>query len=287
MNQIALTLSVCLGSCLAQLVSAQNAGQLVFDNGVVGVLDDINVPAKDSGPLVEFQAKLGQRVQAGQVIGRLDTSELEAQREVIEVERQLAEITAENDINVRFSKSSSDVSRKVLDKSRQANVMYRETVSSTEIARLALEAERGDLSIERSVLDQETAETEVQLQDKRLAALKIQIANRQIVSGTDGMIVSTPFSQGEWVERGQMVVRIIRTDRVEVVALGGFGRIDGSLVGQPVTIETDHENLSGVVTFVNPEINPASGQVQIRAEVENPDGQLRPGSRVKMIVELP
>jgi multidrug efflux pump subunit AcrA (membrane-fusion protein) len=286
MNQTILTLSLCLGVCLGQFASGQDAGQLVFNNGVVGVLDDINLPAKDSGTLIDFHGKLGQQVQAGEVLGQLDTSELEAQRAVIESERRLAEITAENDINVRFSKSSSDVSQKVLDKSRQANVMFNDTVSSTEIARLALEAERGELSIERSLMDQETAETEVQLQNKRLAALNIQIANRQIVSLTDGMIVSTPFSEGEWIERGQTVARIIRTDRVEVVALGGFERIDASLIGQPVTVETEQDTLSGVVTFVNPEINPASGQVQIRAEVDNFEGILRPGSRVKMIVEM-
>jgi multidrug efflux pump subunit AcrA (membrane-fusion protein) len=286
MNQTILTLSLCLGVCLGQFALGQDAGQLVFNNGVVGVLDDINLPAKDSGTLIDFHGKLGQQVQAGEVLGQLDTSELEAQRAVIESERRLAEITAENDINVRFSKSSSDVSQKVLDKSRQANVMFNDTVSSTEIARLALEAERGELSIERSLMDQETAETEVQLQNKRLAALNIQIANRQIVSLTDGMIVSTPFSEGEWIERGQTVARIIRTDRVEVVALGGFERIDASLIGQPVTVETEQDTLSGVVTFVNPEINPASGQVQIRAEVDNFEGILRPGSRVKMIVEM-
>lgn len=285
MNQIALTLSIAFALSFVQFVAAQNAGQLVFNNGVVGVLDDINVPAKDSGVLSQLGVKLGQHVTAGEVLGWLDSSELMAQREVIEVERQLAEITAESDINVRFSRSSSDVSQKVLDKSRQANVIYGDTVSSSEIARLSLEAERGELSIERSLLDQETAETEVQLQSKRLAALNIQIANRQLVSLTAGMIVSTPFSQGEWIERGQTVVRIIRTDRVEVVALADSDDVDGSLMGQPVTVETDDENLSGVVTFVNPEINPASGQVQIRAEVDNPDGLLRPGSRVKMIIE--
>ena len=287
MNQVALTLSIGLAVSFVQLVVGQNAGQLVFNNGVVGVLDDINVPAKDSGVLSQFEVKLGQQVTAGEMLGQLDASELMAQREVIEVERQLAEITAENDINVRFSRSSSDVSQKVLDKSRQANVMYSETVSSSEIARLALEAERGELSIERSLLDQETAETEVQLQSKRLAALNIQIANRQLVSLIDGMIVSTPFSEGEWIERGQTVLRIIRTDRVEVVALADADRADPTLVGQPVTIETSDRNLSGVVTFVNPEINPASGRVQIRAKVDNQEGLLRPGSRVKMIVELP
>ena len=42
MNQIALTLSICFGVCLCQSAWGQQARQMHFDNGVVGVLDDIN-----------------------------------------------------------------------------------------------------------------------------------------------------------------------------------------------------------------------------------------------------
>lgn len=287
MNRLVILLSIAMSFTTFCTASGQNAKQLHFTNGVVGILDDMKVPAKDSGTLVNLRGKLGQRVNAGDVIGQLDSSDLEAQRAVIEAERSLAEITAENDINIRFSRSSSEVSQKVLDKSRQANLIYRETVSSTEIGRLALEAERAELSIERSILDQETAKTEVKLQQKRLDALEIQITNRQIISLIDGMIVLVPFSEGEWIDRGETVARIIRTDRVEVVALADADEANLRLVGQPVTIETDEANMPGTVTFVNPEINPASGQVQIRAEVDNPEGLLRPGSRVKMVVDLP
>ena len=287
MNQIIVVVSLVVGVSFAQFAAAQDEKQVVFNNGVVGVLDDIDLPARDSGILIDFKGKLGQRVKAGELLGKLDTNDLEAQQKVIEVERRLAEITAQNDINVQFAQSSSKVAQKVLDKSRQANVIYRGTVSVTEIDRLALEAERGELSIERSQLDQETAATEVELQSKRLQALDVQIANRQIVSTTNGMIVSIPISEGEWVERGQTIARIIRTDRVEIVALGSAAQVDERLNGQTVKIEIDGVELFGLVTFVHPEINPASGQVQIRAEVDNSAGQLRPGSKVKMSVELP
>lgn len=287
MNQIVILLSVVMTFTSFCTVSGQEAKQLHFSNAVVGILDDMKVPAKDSGILVNLKLKPGQKVNAGDVIGQLDTSDLEAERAVIEAERKLAEITAENDINVRFSRRSSAVSKKELDKSRQANLIYGETVSSTEIGRLELEAERAELSIERSILDQTTATTEVELQQKRIEALELRIADRQIESLIDGMIVAVPFSEGEWIDRGETAVRIIRMDRVEVVALADADEADLSLVGQPVTIETKDADLTGTVTFVNPEINPASGRVQVRAEVDNPERQLRPGSRVKMVVELP
>lgn len=287
MNQIVILLSIVFSFANVGTALGQEAKQLKFSNAVVGILDDIKIPAKDSGVIVSLGGKPGQKVRAGDIIGQLDTSDLEAQRAVIEAERRVAEITAENDINIRFSRRSSAVSKKELDKSRQANRLYGETVSSTEIGRLELESERAELSIERSILDQKTAVTEVELQQKRIEAIDLQIANRQIVSLIDGMIVAMPFSEGEWIDRGETAARIIRMDRVEVVALAGADDADLSLVGQTVTVATEKGDLTGTVTFVNPEINPASGRVQVRAEVDNPDGLLRPGSRVKMIVELP
>ena len=45
--------------------------------------------------------------------------------------------------------------------------------------------------------------------------------------------------------------------------------------GGPVTFE-------GRITFVDPEINPVSGQYRIWAELPNPDGRLRPGHRITL-----
>ena len=145
MNQMVILLSIVLSFTNVCSVLGQEAKQLQFGNAVVGILKEMKVPAKDSGTIVNLGGEPGQKVNAGDVIGQLDTSDLEAQRAVIQAERRLAEITAENDINIRFSRRSSEVSQKELDKSRRANVIYDETVSSTEIGRLELEAERACL----------------------------------------------------------------------------------------------------------------------------------------------
>jgi macrolide-specific efflux system membrane fusion protein len=50
------------------------------------------------------------------------------------------------------------------------------------------------------------------------------------------------------------------------------------LPGQPKT------RFPGIVTFVNPEIDPVNGQFRIWVEVDNPKLQLQPGMRAEMTV---
>ena len=282
-------LVLCL-ACVFASASFTGAQELILENGVVSVKKELNIPALASGQLVKLNIKLGQNVQAGDLLGQIDSSELEAEKTVLQTEKKLALIVVENDINIRFSRRSSEVSNKSLLKACEANKRYARTVSSLEVDRLQLEAKRAELSIERALLDQDTAKVEVELRDARIESLNTQIQSRRIVSPGSGIVVLSPFSAGEWVERGQTMARIIRTDQVDVVALADAKKVDQHLVGTKVFIETSAKadgktkKVAGEIWYVTPEVNPASGRVQIRAQVENFDGLLRPGDRVKMFI---
>ena len=55
--------------------------------------------------------------------------------------------------------------------------------------------------------------------------------------------------------------------------------------GEPLAIEK--KRFRGKITFVDPQIQPvAETAVRIRAEFENPDGELRPGLMVQMTIFL-
>lgn len=287
-NKSTLKLKTCFVLVLTftAVAQGQDNRELVFNNGVVSVSEDVNVPTLATGLLTKLKIKLGQRIQAGELIGLLASEDLQAERSVLEAEKELASIASRNDINIRFSRRSSEVSKSMHQKACEANAIYPETVSKSELDRLRLEAERADLSIEKAELDMETAAAQVTLSDKKMEALAVELSNRSIRSPCSGIVVQAPFSAGEWLERGQTFARIIRTDQVEVIALGDANDVDEHLVGRVVTVESPNlkNKMKGKVWYVMPEINPASGQVQIRAMIENSDGALRPGSRVTMKV---
>ncbi len=94
--------------------------------------------------------------------------------------------------------------------------------------------------------------------------------------------------QGEWVEPGQTIARILRLDRLRAEGLVGGNEVSGDMQGRKATLTVDIDGhpmeFTGTVTFVSPEVDPVNGQVRIWAEVENPQFKLRPGLHGSMII---
>lgn len=261
-----------------------------FDNAVVALIDDVKMPALDAGQIVELNARPGQVVARGDVIARLDLRQLERQRDVIKTELKIAQQAARNEINIQYARKSTEVANRVLQRSQEANLLVSKSVTRTELDRLKLEAERSELSIEQAEIELEGIRMQIELQEKRLAVIDAQIEDRTIRSPIAGMIVEVPVKNGEWTQVGQTVIRVVRSDRVNVQALAASDAIDANFVGRPVTISTvmpvtgEKLELEGVISFINPEINPATSLLQLTAEVKNPNQQLRPGAKVTMTI---
>ena len=116
--------------------------------------------------------------------------------------------------------------------------------------------------------------------DARTAAIK---------SPLDGVVVEINQRPGEWVEPGETMFRVVRIDRLRVEAFLDAHQAAGLLVGRPVKLAIDAKGdataeFSGKIVFVSPEVDPVNGQVRVWAEVENPDGQLRPGVHGKLSI---
>jgi macrolide-specific efflux system membrane fusion protein len=98
--------------------------------------------------------------------------------------------------------------------------------------------------------------------------------------------------RGEWVKPGDAVVRILRLDRLRAEGFLKLPVGSDDLNGRPVRLlvdlpQTQGQEFSGKVIFVDPEIDPINAQVRIWAEVENQGLRLRPGMRAKMILAGP
>ena len=157
-----------------------------------------------------------------------------------------------------------------------------------------LDVER--LTVERTRLEIEQAEHEAQLnslamqsKENELAAAKLQVEQRRIVAPFDGVIVQIFVRLGEWVEPGQKALRIVSVDRLKAEGFIPAGRASAKLFGAPVRLsvalaDDPQATFDGTVAFVSPEVDPITGQVRVWAEIKNPEGRLRPGQPVKMVI---
>lgn len=284
-------LRVLLAACLFTALGSSVHAQLKFDNAVVALIDDVSVPALDSAQVTEVLVKPGQKVAKGEVIARLDIRQLETQRAVIEAELKIAQQAAESEVNIRYARKSTDVAQRVLQRSREANTLVSRSVTATEIDRLRLEAERSELSIEQAEVEMESLRMQIELQQKRLAVVEQQIQDRTVTSPINGMIIDISVSYGEWAQVGQTVARVVELNKVKVQALAAGDAIDSSYTGKKVVvtavlpISKEKVEFEGVLTFVNPEITPATGLLQLTAEIENAESKLRPGQKVSMLID--
>jgi multidrug efflux pump subunit AcrA (membrane-fusion protein) len=283
------------------------ADSVTLPQCLVSLIEEAKVPAQEAGILVELDAREGQQVKAGELLGRVDDAQIVLAEKVARLKLNVAEEKATNDIDVRYAKAAADVSKAEYEQALRLNEKTAGTITDTEVRRLLLTARRAVLAIEQAELDLRVAGLESQVQQGEVAAAAEGVRRRKITSPLDGEVVEVSRHVGEWVQPGDPVVHIVRMDRLRIEGLvnsqdriGRDGRVVArghdrtEVVGRPVSLTVDlaagrRASFRGKVVFVNP-MDEAGGQYRVWAEVENRKvgGQwlLSPGHMAEMTIHL-
>ena len=286
-----LTTTTPAGSLNSQLALARqdsqqtsgNGSPVVIKNSLVTLSKSVNVPVEQAGVLTELLVREGQLVKRGQLIGKLDDSDLLLQIERAETEKQIAVMAAESQIDIEYARKSRDVASADLRRSEQANLRVANTVSVAKIARQTLERDRTMLQLQKAERDYRIAGLKAQLAQKDIDVARSQLRKTQVLSPAGGMVVAVKSEPGEWVEPSQTLITVVRVDRLRVE---GFVKAETARlvkVGMPVEVKFKEDWVSdkftGKIVFVNPEANPHNMTIQIWAEIENTNQVLLPGLR--------
>ena len=294
--------SILLATTLA-LTGPQSAGTpqvsdaaaVQLSGFVVALIDDVNVPARESGTLTELTAKLGQLVSEGDVLGRIDDSDAEVRRLIAESQLKVAAAQAASDANLRAAKATVGVAEGEYKESLEMRQRASDSISDFELR-------RKKLTHERSVYEAVNAEVELRVnaltKDVRAAQLQAvenEIQRRRVTSPINGVIEKRMRDPGEWVQAGDPIYRVVRMDRLRVEGLLDAERFSPTQVeGHPVAIEIHSPDGTAKVqtriTFVSHVVD-AGGDFLVYAEFDNPikpDGQwlVRPGLKANITILL-
>ena len=160
-------------------------------------------------------------------------------------------------------------------------------LAQTELDRMKSLAQKNAISVSREELDKKQAEFNVASVEHELANEQIQ--RRLIAAPVDGQIAQIFKQIGESCEAQQPLVRVVDTRRCYFIA-----NLDAKVgarqkVGARVKVEIDSGNgvvaLDGVISYLAPVVDPASGLLKIKAVFENPDGKVRPGVAGRMLLQ--
>ena len=228
--------------------------------GSLRALETVELRPEISGVLEKRPVTDGERIHKEQLLFELDDAKL--QRELAARKAALEAARARRENAERTYR-------------RMETLLERRSVSEDERdqARTAFETARAEVAR----LEAEVALTEERLEDT------------QIRAPFDGVLDECRVDPGDYVQIGQHMVTLYRTDIVEIafsVPERHMGRVRRD---QPVDVTVDaypERTFEGGVTFVSPSIDEVTRDFLVKARIDNAEGLLKPGAFATGVLTL-
>jgi multidrug efflux pump subunit AcrA (membrane-fusion protein) len=260
--------------------------EIAIQSALVKLAEYAEATALAAGPLATVEVVEGTEVRRGMVLAQLVDNEQQLAIEQAELAHQAAQRLAENRVPRDAAEQALTIAREELRRAKEAVAKIPDTISQTEMDRLALAVDQALLGVRKAEQEQVLADLEVQQKHADLRAARLQRERRSIVAPLDGIVVRIDLKPGEWVEPGKKVVRIAHLDVLRVE-----GVLDATVAASlPPQAEAEFRtqrtnvSLTGRVVFVSPEVDPFTQQVRVIANVKNEKREVRPGEIGTLII---
>jgi multidrug efflux pump subunit AcrA (membrane-fusion protein) len=293
--RLLLLASLVISCPLAAFAEAPGSSEPVLERCLVSLVEEAKVPAREPGVLVELTVREGATIRRGDVIAKIDDDQPQMEKRKAKAEHDQAVAKAESDVDVRYSVAAEQVAEAEHKKALESHAKVPGSVTEVERARLMLNERKSELQIEQAELERRMAALAAASKGVELEAAENAIERRLIKSPLDGVVVQIFPHQGEWMQPGDPLARVVRADKLRVE-----GYVDSSRFGpeevrdRPVTVEVKladdrKETFAGRIVFMSPLVE-SGGDYRVFAEVENRQapgsGQwlLRAGQTARMTI---
>jgi len=232
------------------------------------------IAPKTSGRVIEITKRIGDWVNKGEIIARLDNDEY--QQAVLQAEANLkiakASLT-ESEIQFELAKQELERVRSLQEKGISSS-------SELDTASSSYEAQKSRLELARAQVEQSEAS---------LKSAQIRLNYTVLTATEPGYIGERYVDEGNLLSTNSPLVSIIGIDTVIVQATiieKDYGRIK---VGQPAEILVDafpETTFAGTVARIAPLLEEASRVAKVEVEVKNSERLLKPGMFARISVVL-
>ena len=275
MNLCAATLVFAM-AVTQQLPESVQPEPLKLNDCVVSLIQDVDVPSSEPGILTKLHVKEGEPVSLDTLLASIDDREAKLRKGAAEKELHKAEETASNKVNELYAVASAKVAKAELTESIEINRRSPGTISNTEIRRQELQAEKGELQIQVSQHETVLAKIDRDVKQLQLDSVNDELERRQVKSRMVGIVEKLLRHEGEWVQPGDPIMRVVRMDRLKVE---GFVNADEfrpeDVYRRRVTVtihvsglSVEQSTFTGYINNVSPLVE-ASGEFRVWAEIDN------------------
>jgi len=287
----------------------QATGSLIAD-------ETSDIAPKAAGKVVNVSANVGQFVQQGSVIAKIDDKDArlrlaEAQAGVTQAIASVRQAEARLGLSVngtfnataipevRAANASYEQTVAELRQAEANEKRYRELVETGDVSLIVYEQYRTQRDTARARLNAakqsleaagnaarqnnqaiKSAQAAVEAARTQVGTAEQAVADTIIRAPFSGFISNRPVAVGEYVTSATPVATILRVNPIKIQIQVAEANVPFITLGRGVSIEVDaykDRKFGGRVTAVNPAIDPTSRSVVVEAAIENGDNALRSG----------
>lgn len=243
-------------------------------SGPIVVENQVDVAAERAGVITQILAEVSTRVHQGQVLAKLDDRQLTADLEAARAK------TASIDADLNNWKSEA----KVLDADYQrAKKMWEAKLipeEQFEHVRYKAEADQWDVKrVEQMLINARQSQR----------SLELELAKTQITAPFDGIVARRYIRVGQTVIPGERLLWVTATGPLRVRFTLPSRFVNQIKIGQALSINVADASPTGAhsarIVQISPVVDPASGTIDVLAELTGSVQDLRPGMQAD--VRLP
>ncbi len=297
MNRLLFPVTLVGGAFGALLAFGQNPAPASNPEviGLVKVAEEIKLPAKEPGVLVQLAVHEGNQVRAGQAIGKIDDSEPVMQKKAAQAAYNAAYKRSQDDVEIRFARSQADVAQADLDQMLESNRLATKAIAEVEVRAQRLKLKQSTLGIEKNLHDKELAYYDAATKAAELEGAELKIQRRVVIAPFDGVIEEIKRHQEEWVQPGDTILTLLKMDTLYVEGAVEQSKYDQHEIQNcAVTVNVEmargrKAQFKGRIIKVSSIVR-SDGQYNVRAEIanqqENGNWLLRDGLPASMTIHL-
>jgi RND family efflux transporter MFP subunit len=259
----------------AALAITPDPRHFVIVTGPVTMEQQLDIVALRPGVIVDLPVDVDSEVQKNQIITRLDSRQLEA-------DRNTAQHKVESlDADLKNWESELEVREADL---RRAKEMRKEGINTQEaLDHVQYEVTASKFEVERQRSDVLSARSNLQ-------SLELELEKTRIVAPFRGVVSQRYVRLGQYVVTGDRLFRIIGTSPLEVRFTLPAADVALLRRGDKVTVSAtpDFKRVaSATVTHISPVVDPGSGTIEVTAVIANKLPELIPGSVASIRIASP
>ena len=297
-------------------VEARNVPAFIQATGSLIADETSDVAPKVAGKVANVSVDVGDFVTQGAVIAKIDDSDARRQlagaqarvkQEIAAVRQAEAKLGLE--ANGRFNASripevraagaAYEQAEAELRQAQANEERYRDLVKTGDVAMATYEQYRTtrDTAVTRVNSAREQLEAQVNIarqNNQAIASAQASVEAAQTEVGTaqqaladtvvrapfSGFVSARPVAVGEYVSSANVIATLLRSNPIKIQIQVAEADVPTVVVGRHVSVQVDaykDRNFAGVVTAINPAVDPTSRSAVVEASIENSDNALRSG----------